>query len=193
MLELKIPYKNPKPILITGLPRSGTKFIATKLGFAHEDQFRLQPIPDPGDMYSEASFFAVAVLPHIERATIIHQVRNPLHVIRSLMGIRWWQEPRNPENKELNGRHDRINDWVRDAIGVPVTTDEMEKTCYFVEHWSKRAAEFADYRWRIEDWTGEPINGRSRDESITWADVTPEVRRLARQWGYVDASGNLLE
>lgn len=81
----------PRPLLITGCGRSGTKYTATLLSrmgvrCAHEKVFSGRPtdtgIIPPGE--GESSWWAVPYMDKVQKnAVVVHQVRHPMGTIRS--------------------------------------------------------------------------------------------------------------
>lgn len=92
------------PFVVTGCARSGTLFIAEalqRLGHtvAHEALFtpETEEVPDFGDSEGDVSWLAAPFLADLPAGTIVlHQVRDPLATIRSIVGVRMFQTRPHP-------------------------------------------------------------------------------------------------
>src|SRR5262245_57962235 len=108
----------PIRFIVAGCPRSGTTYMAklmTALGYpcGHERIFNIWRIlgldvrPEIGGDFrdpmtaffqldakkGDASFLAIPYMDQLPEGTVVfHQVRNPLEVIRSLMGMRFFSD-----------------------------------------------------------------------------------------------------
>lgn len=103
--------------MVTGLSRSGTQYTATLLAKAgincgHEKVFGpwsgVLHLRDPfsvhPSIHGDSSFMAVPYLDRLREGDwVFHQVREPLAVIRSHIGIRFFAEPF-VASKDLAGR-----------------------------------------------------------------------------------------
>jgi hypothetical protein len=88
------------PFLVTGAPRSGTTYTAdvlANLGYwcRHERFFNPWKIPDRAtygqDGRADVSWLAVPFLDELPEGTlVVHQVRHPLRVISSFVGVRFF-------------------------------------------------------------------------------------------------------
>lgn len=79
--------------VIVACPRSGTGYVAQVVNAAgvpcgHESVFGLDGYGDWGTLRCDVSWLAAPLLP-AESVRVAHQIRNPLRVVRSLVGIRW--------------------------------------------------------------------------------------------------------
>lgn len=87
-------------VLVTGCGRSGTRFVATALKHAgvnagHEHLFTTTMHEWPANYYSgvEISWLAVPWLHELPSdVSIVHLVRHPLDVVRSFLGIRFFEK-----------------------------------------------------------------------------------------------------
>lgn len=96
--------KTPLSFVVTGCPRSGTGFtsrLMSILGFpcGHEKLFtlesvtreRIEPFQPERDIWGDSSYLAAPMLNRLPKNTLVfHQVRNPVKVVRSLMGMDFW-------------------------------------------------------------------------------------------------------
>jgi hypothetical protein len=133
-------------LVIVGLPRSGTRFAAhlsRPLGLrcGHEWVFDAPrpPLktalgsllnPQLGRAQADASWLAAPQLDRLPpTASILHQIRNPVHVVRSLMGIRFFQRP----------PHDRLYGYTQFACQhLPdLPADPLEACMAFWVRWNR--------------------------------------------------------
>ena len=107
--------REQRPFIITGCARSGTAYTAKLLTAAgvpcpHEEVFSLAAVTalgeashllDWSDCYpKEASWLAAPLLDQLPKDIVVfHQLRNPLHVIRSLMRRRFFHPDRGTGSK----------------------------------------------------------------------------------------------
>ncbi len=216
--------------VVTGLPRSGTRFMATVLSQAHLScgHEAIFDVPSPNwetgllhvfdfnlrRFQGDASWMAVPYLNQLApQVSVLHQVRNPVHVIRSLMGIGFFAR---------TGMHP-LRGYCDFALQhlVCLPDDMLEKCMAFWCQWNQRIEHHNHdryYRYRVEDITMDHnntlqqiaalvpgarvvdlqtalgqcptgINHRKRDHAITW-DSLPEgalkhrVSVLAAHYGY---------
>jgi hypothetical protein len=145
----------------------------------------------------------------LDDVLVLHQVRNPVRTIRSLMGIEMFED-----------RRQGLSPYQQVAArGLPGLFDlegRLRRCVHFWTEWNRRCGELAELTWRVEDVHPElleqildsigasasrdritsaleevstTINTRRRDVSVTWATVLAEDRdgRLqdaARGYGY---------
>lgn len=193
--------------VVTGTGRCGTRYLAYVLSASgvtcgHEEVFT----PDGPGMWAgrrgDSSWLAA---PHLEGfdGYVLHLVRNPLHVVRSLVGMGFFDEA-------LRDAHGPYVDYARSHIGGPLG-DPVAEACRFVVEWNRMIEPHAHHRVQVETVTGEDlvpvaraagghhaalelqeridliptdINARPRAEHIGWADVTDDLRTLAEEYGY---------
>lgn len=196
------------PFLLTGSGRCGTGYtsnLLTELGYdcGHEVAFDWKTLanntwPVPFALRGcDSSWLAMPVMSQLPPETVIlHQVRNPVKVVRSLMGIRFLS----PEQR-ASDPYSRIADTVAQC-----PDDELEACMHFWTEWNaqieERAAGRPYRRFRVEDIDAflvreivsliEPdraltdreidialaavpntFNTRTRDEAITWNSLPP--------------------
>ncbi len=216
--------------VVTGCGRSGTGYasrIWTQLGLTcgHEALFnaaalRNEEMPDLDEAENycaDSSWVATGILQRalvaFDRIKILHQVRNPVHVIRSLMGTRFFE--RTGPYTEYARLHlrDHIRDhdeplvccmkywaeWNRLAESLvrhhPVHTYRVEALTasllrkYAV--WATSADISEGECEEVLETTSKLTNSRKRDESITWESL-PEgidkisIHALAMFYGYTN-------
>jgi hypothetical protein len=166
-----------------------------------------------GSLVADSSWLAVPYLRNVVSSgyRVYHQVRNPLEVLRSHLGIKFFARPRSWCEKEPY-----LHTVWRFDKGVFAFDDAMRRSMMFWVRWNEAAEVFARRRWRVEDVNadllrdvckdaGEPLskraaehacatvskryNHKGRHENVTWADV-PEgrlgdlFRGMAERYGY---------
>jgi hypothetical protein len=88
------------PFVVTGCARSGTAYLAavfSRLGLScgHEVVFgpRTRRFEGFGEQHGDSSWLAAPFLPELPEDTLImHRVRHPLRVVRSLLGVRFFAD-----------------------------------------------------------------------------------------------------
>jgi hypothetical protein len=162
--------------VIAGCSRSGTTYMAklmSNLGLAcgHERIFNIWRICGIGELtepmvnffeadskQGDASFLSIPYLNQLPEGTVIlHQVRNPLEVIRSHMGIRFFADPPVP-SIYLANEHAQILDFLRKHSPEMFQTDSEIARCMRYWYFWNRIAEEAKsnasltyLRYRVED------------------------------------------
>lgn len=134
-------------LLVVGTGRSGTTFTAESLrrsGIAidHEAVFTELGPRDPGDSQGDVSWMAVPYLDRFQGA-VLHQVREPLAVIDSLLDLGLFagdfsDEIHRPWRRFLEANFTLSGDALLDVMR-------------FYVQWNERCEPFADLRIRIED------------------------------------------
>jgi hypothetical protein len=203
-----------KRFLVTGCPRSGTGYAAAlfrALGvrcghenvFAPDEALGRRPV-DWNGYDGEASWLAAPLLP-LEDIVVLHQVRHPLDVIRSIVGIRF-----------LGAQHSEVavpfrNVVRRYAPEVFAPNTEAERAALLWQIWNAKAEAWAALTYRLEDLDAEllhrlarlvelelseeqaksavastprDINHRRRDETVSWKAAGPVLEKLAARYGY---------
>lgn len=179
-------------MIITGHPRSGTATAAKIFGLTHElffGPYRRNLVIDadsplPPDT-NEASWLAqpYAAKLMLAKVRVIHLVRNPVDVVSSMLGIKFFETP--SIYLEYMERHLITDhcffDW---SSATPVL-----KAVYAWWRWNKPLSLLDIPRIRIEDIAFAPrINTRERAE-FSWKQVPKgKTKRfatdLAMQYGY---------
>lgn len=155
-----------RKLITTGCPRSGTKYIATVLqraGFRvlHEGVYSLDnvlygKVEFPADIDGDISFMAAPFVAALRREDyyIVHLWRRPDHVIRSLLGVRWFT--RDPDS--IHHRHRDYQAFVyRYVPTAQAQLIEAERALWFYWAWNMMVEERADESLRVEDVTTERI------------------------------------
>jgi hypothetical protein len=134
----------PAPrFVITGTGRCGTVFTArllTNVGVpcGHEDVFTKKGVRHLRHLEGDSSYHAVAYLSSY-RGIVVHQVRDPVKVVGSLVANGFFELPGSSSNlARVLPVLDRTGDPVRDAM-------------QYVVRWNRLAQRHADLRIRIED------------------------------------------
>jgi hypothetical protein len=168
-----------KPLfVVTGCPRSGTLFTAralAALGHAcgHEALFgpETTAVPDFGSAQGDVSWLAVPFLADLPAGTVVvHQVRHPLQVLRSLVAQRFFQTRPHPlmgVRYRLQYRHIRfarpvtnprfVRFAARHCPGIFDLPGEVARAAHWWVVWNRRAEAAAGLpglrylRVRVED------------------------------------------
>ena len=201
-----------KRFLVTGCPRSGTRYTATlykHLGvhIEHERVFGVGEAmgnrPVRWRLFEgDVSWLAVPSLP-LDDVVVMHQVRHPLEFVRSVVGFGFLSDERADLAFPKVVRHNAPE------VYVPSTQIERGATMWRV--WNERAAPHATITYRIEDLDAgllldlcrlielpvsdeqaefaietlpKNINQRPRDESVSWEAIEPIVGKAAARFGY---------
>lgn len=165
-----------KRFVVAGCSRSGTTYMAkllSALGFpcGHERIFNIWRIAgidgfsDPmtyffdGDAsQGDASFLSVPYLDQLPQGTVVlHQVRNPLDVIRSHMGIRFFAEPFVP-SIYLAKEHPHIMHFFRiHCAQIMEAETEIGRCMRYWFYWNRLVERAGDnpslvfFHYRVED------------------------------------------
>lgn len=214
-------YIYMRKLIIAAAPCSGTSYIAKvlqKLGLniGHEKVFypsaNVTQFPGPNfDKWDgDSSWLSV---PHLGRcpkdALVVHQVRNPLHVIRSLLAVQFFNSNTGPiraeyyvyakahaekafyEDTELLRACSFYCIWNKWIERVIVGFDKhifhhIEKPLYEQimltcgKNWKQGDVGNAEQQVP----KNENTDKRPKDYHLDWGDLTPEVREMAEQYGY---------
>lgn len=140
----------PSPrFVVVGTGRSGTKYTAellTALGIpcGHERVYTRHDVKKQWGLRGDASWLAV---PHLDRfkGVVLHQVRDPLAVVRSFVGIGFFTRENNRFTEYAKGFFEFTGDPVIDAMRWYVELNE-------------RCERHATFRYRVEDFP-EALDG----------------------------------
>jgi hypothetical protein len=204
--------------VVAGCSRSGTTYMAkllSALGLpcGHERIFNIWRIAGIGNLsepmafffekeakQGDASFLSIPYLDQLPEGTIVlHQVRNPLEVIRSHMGIRFFSDPYVP-SIYLANEHPQILDFLRAHCAEIMEADtEIGRCMRYWYHWN-RIAERAEsnsaltyLRYRVEDvdvpmlskilsLISEPANRSGLDEVMDSISKRTNTRPRDNSW-----------
>lgn len=195
--------------MITGTGRCGTGFTATVLADAglavgHEEWFTLTTGARRDDLVGDVSWIAVPELDRFD-GIVVQQVRHPLDVIRSLVGIRmftdavhgWYRLLMFDEVPGL-GRGDLAdavrwwvewNERIEEHASMRVLLRDMDAACF--ERLTAHVGHPVDAATcrRIVGEVGSDVNARPRATGLTWDDLPdgPDTNRLletAARYGY---------
>lgn len=157
--------------LVTGCSRSGTAYAATLLSAAgirtrHERVFNISrldrrvpatSLPFWDDHEGESSFLAVPFLAELPAGSaVLHQVRDPIEVVRSHAGLRFFAEPYTP-SVYLAFNHPEIIRLIGETCpGVFEDDDEIKRCMRYWTMWNRTIEEGARsrhryFRYRVED------------------------------------------
>jgi hypothetical protein len=112
--------------VVTGTGRSGTAYMARLLSAAghscgHEELFTPHTSGPPafGERQGDSSWLAAPFLPGLpEGCVVLHQVRNPLEVLRSFLGIQMFDDGfRLPAQVRLRRQAWRLREQARARLG----------------------------------------------------------------------------
>jgi hypothetical protein len=205
-----------KRFLVTGCPRSGTGYAAAlfrALGVrcGHEDVFGVgqalgrKPV-DWNGYGGDSSWLAVPALP-LDDVVVLHQVRHPLEVVRSIVGVGFLADP-----SRIGRGQRRFAAVVRLHNSEVFTPDvDAERAALMWRIWNTRAEEHATFTYRLEDLDvglllslahlvelelssdqavqaldriPSSVNRRRRDDSIAWDSIAPMLGDLADRYDY---------
>jgi len=153
--------RNRMWLLVTGQGRCGTGYVAHVLSSAgvmctHEKVFNLRGwewaqeqiglralYPEWG-WQADSSWLAMPYLgkPSVQDMTVVHLVRHPRNVIRSLARIQNWTATRYERGQSFLYKH------MPELLEYD---DPNERSAFFWTEWNKRIRPFADITHRIED------------------------------------------
>ena len=175
----------PRFILVTGSGRCGTGYMAAALSAAsgviigHEKVFtNLGLREDLRKRYAgDASWLAVPCL--LDKGPgfhpyVVHLVRHPMEVIKSLRGIDFFKAP---------NVHGEYYQWARRFTpGISaIPQDQMEAWFYFT--WNSMIEKYADIRLRVEDVRALDISKILADARVytqgTHNDVIQAVKKIS--------------
>ena len=113
---------------------------------------------EPDAKQGDASFLSIPYLNQLPKGTVVlHQTRNPLEVIRSHMGIRFFADPY-VASMYLAKEHRQILDFLRRHGPEIFDTDSEIRRCmrywYYWNRFAERAINYPDVtylRYRVED------------------------------------------
>jgi hypothetical protein len=162
----------PSRFIVTGCARSGTLFMAEVLSglghpCGHEQLFTpaTTTAPDFGELQGDVSWLAAPFIGELPAGTIVlHQVRDPLATVRSLVGVRMFQTKPHPLMQlryRLQYHHIRVARPITNARfvrfaadhcrGVFDPDDEPSRAAAYWVRWNRmieRAADRADLLYR---------------------------------------------
>lgn len=170
-------------MLITGCMRSGTKTIAAVLRLQHEKQFHpgMDQANPPINYINEVSWIAAPFIDQLKPVTaIIHLIRHPLAVIRSIVGTGFF----NLQHQE-NLLHEPFRNFLYDYMPeLEKLPPELAATEYWIG-WNEMITNASIPAIRIEDIINAPIiNSRTRAD-ISWKDIAnPRLEKLTKLYGY---------
>lgn len=197
-------------VVVSAVSHSGTGYLASLLNAAglscgHEAVFTPNKVHDVR-VSAEVSWLA---LPYLEEQPdkyhVMHQIRNPLHVVRSLCNG-MMAKPGNQYRLFIE------RNWDRPAPDEDALIGEwVEWFSHHVVDWNHRCEKVALQTWRLEDvdeWTVRAIadaagsiltreripaalervststNKHLDGPDLDWSDVPNELVDLGRQFGY---------
>lgn len=143
--------------IVTGCSRSGTNYMSSllsALGLAcgHERVFNIFPVIQlrpPFDFMAlfadkdgDSSFLAVPYVKALPPGSLVlHQVRHPVHVIRSHMGIRYLAPDYQPSMYLADNHPDFLDVIRRHCPEIFADEDELRRTMRYWVLWNKMAQE----------------------------------------------------
>ena len=164
---------------------------------------------DP-EVPGESSWMGAGVLDELDMP-VVHLVRNPIHTLRSLVGI-WWLSGRHP-----SGLRAKYENYAMTRLGSPSydASDDrqviIKRNVAFMWKWTIMIEQHDTLLVRVEDLSRKPsvayemidylvdedvegrdlprmlttnVNHRPRDEGVTWNDAGWKLAELAEKWGY---------
>lgn len=147
--------------VVTGCARSGTLFMAealAALGHAcgHEQLFtpETRGVPPFRDVQGDVSWLAAPFLHQLPRGTVVlHQVRDPLATIRSMLGVRMFQTDPHPlmqARYRLQYHRIRFGRPITNARFVRFAADHCPGIFDLPDETSRAAAYWVRWNRRIE-------------------------------------------
>lgn len=195
--------------VITGTGRSGTGFTSKALTTAgvpvgHEEWFTVEHGRRRDDIVGDVSWLAVPYLDEFE-GPVVQQVRHPLEVIRSLVGIEMFSNPTHGPYR-----------WFMFAHLPGLTGDDLLDAITWWVDWNERIEEHATMRvllheldaallQEVTEHCGHPadadalreavgdvgtrVNTRTRAGDLTWDDLpagptTDRLVAMAERYGF---------
>lgn len=159
--------------VVTGLSRSGTKYAAklwTHLGYrcGHESVFNIFKVAGGrggaalptgfADRDGDSSFLAAPWVRDLPKETVVlHQTRDPLEVIRSHLGIRFFADPPVPSMYLADNHADFVAYIARHCPEVTAESTEEARCMRYWVAWNSLISESAAcaglpyFRYRLED------------------------------------------
>jgi hypothetical protein len=173
--------------VITGCARSGTKYIQTVLNSlniecSHEELFNLNTTEkyfpevvrrggtirfweaeDGAPVYGEASWLAAPFLSIFSQdITILHQVRDPIDVVKSLCARRVMSSNRVQEVSKYVDASDeatqralekaqQFTNFIFEHTNCLKYTDEIERAFRYWVVWNEQVERYAEYTYRLEE------------------------------------------
>jgi len=122
-----------KPFVVTGCARSGTTYMAAVLSglglrFGHEVVFgpRTRGFDGWHGQHGDSSWLAAPFLDQIGDAPVFHQIRHPLKVVRSLVGVRFFAD-RGPAFLHGDDLYTRAKWGVRERLMAAGHVERSDK------------------------------------------------------------------
>jgi hypothetical protein len=201
--------------LVTGCGRSGTNYTSVLLNACgvlcgHEAVFYpTTTTPQWGSWQAEASWLAV---PHLgtlsKELPIYHQVRNPLEVLRSFLGFKFFSAPFDDA-----GHGPYLRAIQKHDPAIFSFADPLHRAMMYWIRWNQAAEAHSCMTYRVEDLdarsleqlcgegldpekvahalasTSRRSNGRKRDENLGWSNIPQsalgtQLRDMAERYGY---------
>ena len=144
---------DPPDVVITGCSRSGTKFMSqllTNLGVVcgHERVFKIHPIAwgyslealfaRHPDAEGDASFLAAPFVDELpDKCVVLHQIRDPIEVIRSHMGIGFFADPYVPSMYLAENHPDFVAVVRRFSPEIFLEPDELARCMRYWVSWNQ--------------------------------------------------------
>lgn len=156
-------------VVVTGCSRSGTGYtsrLLTALGVdvGHERVFNIHRVIDgwrpdlldEADADGDSSFLAAPFVDRLPPGTVVlHQLRHPVAVVRSHLGIRFFREPVTPSIWLADEHEDFLTVVTRYAPRVGSSADELVRAVRYWVAWNRLVERVADdcvyLRYRVED------------------------------------------
>jgi len=120
----RMPAPELQPFVVTGCARSGTTYVSAVLSglglrCGHEVVFgpRTRAFGGFGDQHGDCSWLAAPFLAQTGDALVFHQVRHPLKVVRSLLGVRFFAD-RGPLFLRGDDLYTRLKWRVREQLAA---------------------------------------------------------------------------
>lgn len=171
-------------MIITGCQRSGTQSIALAFGLKHEKYFtphRVKVDDEEVKNIFEVSWMAQPwVVQGYFNVPIIHLVRHPFNVLRSILGIRFFDY----KEEEHTTYRDFIFHHLKD---FPRLEDQITQALYYIINWNKPLEKYP--RIRVEDIYNLLRANQRHRSNITIQDISSnmlfgEFEQLCKRYKY---------
>lgn len=185
--------------LVVATPRSGTAYTArvlSRLGLdcGHERHLGLAPqLPaflEAAGTLGESSWLAVPFVDQMPAdVRVLHQVRNPLKVIRSMLELQFFDLDAAGQSRRVGARRAFTELALQHCPQVLAYKTELERTAWFYYHWNHRieahSAQREILRVRLEDFDAQRLGELLRFIGVdparwTEAQLTAELAAIPR-------------
>lgn len=180
-----------RPFVVTGCARSGTTYMAAVLSglglrVGHEVVFgpRVRAFTGWHGQHGDSSWLAAPFLDQIDDALVFHQIRHPLKVVRSLVGVRFFAD-RGPTFLHGDDAYTRAKWAMRERLMAAGHVEQSDKGPRPHKVYREYLRTYAPQLW-------EPATEAERALSY-WLTWTRKVAATARPENYTAHHVELLD